>query len=102
MALGGLILKRTPRGDYSGIVEFTGKKGDIKLRLDSALSEKVLAVVAEELICTSERLATQMTASLIQCADSLAAVTGESELDDSAIGEATEAVRVAVGHGHRG
>ena len=90
------LVKGARDNEYRGTVEFMGQQGKIALHLDAALAEQVLQVVAEELIATAERLATQMTASLIQQASALEAITGSAEISENATREAKQAVAAGV------
>ena len=51
---------------YAGAVEFEGSHGEVKLVLDERLSEKILAVCADEIVASSKEVAEAMTATFIE------------------------------------
>lgn len=59
-------------GQYTGKVTFENeRKGVVKLSLSPELSNRILSVVADELVSTSRMLAQELTA---QCIDSIASI----------------------------
>jgi hypothetical protein len=59
-------------GQYTGRVTFENeRKGVVKLSLSPELSNRILAVVADELVATSRMVAMELTA---QCIESVAAL----------------------------
>ena len=52
-------------GKYKGRVKFSNKGGDITLNLNETLSNRILEVVAEELVLTAKEVATNLTANCI-------------------------------------
>ena len=93
------LFKHHSAPTYHGTVKFQGDRGEIKLNVDSTLSEQILKVVAAEIIAHSERLATQMTASLIQQVEPLQALTGDVDLDEDVVEQAQQAVEHGVKRG---
>lgn len=53
-------------GDYYGTLEFVSPAGGIQLKLNSTLSQSILAIVADNLVETSKDLARNLTTACIE------------------------------------
>lgn len=52
-------------GQYKGKIKFENQKGSVAIQLTSRLCDRLLEVVAEELIYTARKVATELTANCI-------------------------------------
>ena len=52
--------------NYKGTAEFEGSYGKVELHLEQRLSEKILAVCADEIVASSKEVAEAMTATFIE------------------------------------
>lgn len=53
-------------GDYKGTVRFKGQTGEIQLKLPARFNQRILEIVAEELVAESRNLAQNLTAACIE------------------------------------
>jgi len=54
------------KGKLSGSIEFVNQHGEMKVRINNAQAEKIVAVLAENLVQTAQETATLMTAQVLQ------------------------------------
>lgn len=59
---------------YVGSVTFTSNLGEVKLNLDERLSERILNVVADELVAASRNVASTLTAKIIESAANVSSI----------------------------
>ena len=60
------IYKNFGDNHFQARVEFSGSHGKIELSLDERLSDKIIAVCADEIIASSKEVAEAMTANFIE------------------------------------
>ena len=60
------VYKNYDDADYRARIEFEGSHGTVELNLDKQLSEKMLAVCADEIVASSKEVAENMTATFIE------------------------------------
>lgn len=66
MKLKSLYIRRSYDGDkLNGEIEFLNQYGEIKLTLDEATNNKLLAVVADSLVDSARTIAADLTANVI-------------------------------------
>jgi len=61
------------KGRLSGRIGFKGACGNIELTLNESLSQKIVAICADEMVAASKDIAANMTAEIINAAPELIA-----------------------------
>ena len=56
------------KGQYIGEVSFKGRNGSTEIRLNTELSQKVLEVLADEVVAAAKEVATVLTRECIEAA----------------------------------
>lgn len=54
------------KGKLSGSIEFVNQHGEMKVRINNAQAEKIVAVLADNLVQTAQETASLMTAQVLQ------------------------------------
>lgn len=54
------------KGKLSGSIEFLNQHGEMKVRINNAQAEKIVAILAENLVATAQETAQLMTAQVLQ------------------------------------
>ncbi|MEE8607175.1 MAG: hypothetical protein V3S55_06210 [Nitrospiraceae bacterium] len=60
------VYKNYDDAHYRARIEFEGSYGTVELNLDKQLSEKMLAVCADEIVASSKEVAENMTANFVE------------------------------------
>ena len=60
------IYKNHGDDHFRAHIEFTGSHGRVELNLDERLSDKIVAVCADEIVASSKEVAEAMTANFIE------------------------------------
>lgn len=64
------------KGKLSGTIEFLGKYGEVKVRVNNEQAGRMLAIVAEEVIAAAKQTASMLTAEVIAQADGRMLIEG--------------------------
>lgn len=63
------VLGRKNGGRLIGTVEFRSGLGEVKISIDADKASRIIAIVAEEMVAESKRVAEMMTAQIIDQAE---------------------------------
>lgn len=64
------------KGQLTGTIEFLGKYGEVKVRVNNEQAGRMLTIVAEEIIAAAKQTASMLTAEVIANADGSQLIEG--------------------------